>query len=144
MFDDIIFRDHERLMKACGGSLPRGAKRPSGERFYRFVDGVPIDLDRDFEPSPAASHKADPCIKEGVSVYETFEAAESVLLHMRRKVRLEFQELWDGRQICEVMLSDGAGAILKTAWGQPSQDGEHWTWWPAHDWEQWATIGLCQ
>lgn len=143
VFDDIVFRDHEKLMEACGGSLPHNAKRPSGESFYRFVDDAPIDLDRDFEPSPAAKHRGHPCIREGVSLYETFEAAEDVLQHMRQKVQMrpESKRLWMSRQIYEVMLSDGAFAILRTNRGQPSQDGEHWTWWPAHDWVRWATIG---
>lgn len=144
MFEDIVFRDP--LPDGCLSALPAlGAERIDGDRVvYRFVDDVPIDLDRDFEPSPAAKHGAHRCIAKGVSVYGTLEAAEAALHFMRGKVRGQFVVLWDGRQICEVVLSDGAGAILRTNRGRPSRDGEHWTWWPAHNWERCATMTLCQ
>lgn len=104
--------------------------------FYRAASPIidPIeDFQSLFQENPDFKPQdMDPCILRGVTVWETLEAAEN----MRRLWQCERKsKKWEGKQNCELTLDAGAGAILRTESGQPAEQGEHWTWWPAKDFD---------
>lgn len=92
----------------------------------------PVDLDNDFrslwqkQPGTRRIAPRDECNARGLTMWDDLDAAKSELARLQRQYRgKRVGDIWAARRICEVELSDGAGAILKT------YKDHHWTWWPA-------------
>lgn len=132
MFEGIVFRD--TLPDGCP---PVGAEVVDERRvFYRATSPI-IDPIEDFKSLAQENPDfklgdMDECILSGVTVWETLEAAENMrrIWQCKRK-----SKKWEGKRNCELTLDAGAGAILRTDDGQPTEQGEHWTWWPAKDFD---------
>ena len=130
MPDAVIYRDE--LPEGCPPAAAQIIKE--NRVMFHFVERRSDDLTRpltdgDFKSQralrpTAAFPGADECIVRGLSVFETHRAAASVLRHTQARGR------WADMRICELMLNDGDGAILKTHRGQPATRGRHSTWWP--------------
>ena len=123
----IIFRD--KLPDGCPLDDLQAEIIRSDRSVFHFVQDDP---EKDFQSQrtihPDKEFKgADECIVRGISVFETFEAANAYLESHRSWARK--------RRICQVDLSMGAGAMLRTHRGQPANTGQHWTWWPARDFD---------
>lgn len=128
MFDDIVFRD--ALPDGCP---PNEADAIRASRVvYRAVH-PDVDPAGDFQSVRQESpdfhdSEADECILCGVTVFTTREAARKALKHGKG-------HKWAGKRVGMLTLTAGAGAILRTYRGQPTERGEHWTWWPARDFD---------
>ena len=129
----------DELPDGCPGDF--GAAEIKGALTVYHAVHSPIDWARDFRSFATemkerrgeykAGGAAKDCISRGLSVHLSREAAERNLQRWQSKNAKK----WAGKQICKVELSAGAGAILRTIGGQPVERGDHWTWWPAHDFD---------
>lgn len=137
MFDDIAFRDPEKLKEGCGDSLPPDAKRPSGETFYRFVErGLakdnPDDVSQAFlawEDENEGNQNHDPCEARAVSLYRPEEKARATLAFFRDERRYA---KFINKDVWPITLTDEAGAI-QFGPGKTRQRQGHYNWWPARD-----------
>ena len=124
MFEATAFRD--ALPDGCPPNEAETIRDP--RVVYRAVhrDVDPIgDFQSVRQESPNfRAPAADECILCGVTVFATQRAARQALKHGKG-------HKWAGKQVGMLTLPAGAGAILRTAHGQPTEHGEHWTWWPA-------------
>ena len=133
----IRYRDE--LPEGCPGDLDATVIEEALVVYHAVH--APIDWARDFRSFATETKErggeyqtadaAKDCISRGLSVHLSREAAERNLQRWRTKNARK----WAGKQICKVELSAGAGAILRTIGGQPVDRGDHWTWWPAHDFD---------
>lgn len=137
MLDDIAFRDPEKLKEGCGDSLPPDAKRPSGEKFYRFVErgfakDNPDDISQAFlawEDENVGNTNHDPCEGRAVSLYHPEGKAEATLRFFRDE---RGYAKFINKTIWAVTLTDEAGAI-QFGPDEKRQSEGHYNWWPARD-----------